>query len=155
MAERLMIDLRDVRDAVIVPVPLHRTRLRERGFNQAERLARVAAREARCHFRADILVRTRSSVSQTTLDLEERRASVAGAFQVRGRTSDLPIILVDDVWTTGATAEACRGVLREAGSQGPIRVLVAARTLSRSRARALHPPVSDPRLEMREPDSID
>ncbi len=134
MAARLRIDIGEVREALIVPVPLHPTRLRERGFNQAERLARSAGECAGCELRVNVLVRTRGSVSQTTLDVEERRRSVAGAFRVRERLRNRAIILVDDVWTTGATAEACRSALLDAGARGPIRVLVGARTLPRTRA---------------------
>ena len=118
--------------ALLVPVPLHPTRMRERGYNQAERLARAVARATGAEVRTDILVRRQAGTSQTRLDREARRASVAGAFAVRGRSLDKPdgrpIIVVDDVWTTGATSASCRRALEDAGWAGPVRVLVGART---------------------------
>lgn len=128
MGARLSVDVGDRPTMLLIPVPLHRTRLRERGFNQAERLADAAARETLLQTDAKILVRVRAGVSQTTLDPEERRTSVAGAFRARRPPADRALILVDDVWTTGATTEACRQALRDAGARGTIRVLVAART---------------------------
>lgn len=114
----------------LIPVPLHPTRLRERGFNQAERLARVIARESGLPIQAGLIQRVRFARSQTLLTIEARRRSVAGAFRLRR----LPPpacrrpILVDDVWTTGATLEACCHVLEEGGIEPPIPICVAART---------------------------
>jgi ComF family protein len=128
MAARLTIHPLGSRDPVLIPVPLHPTRMRQRGFNQAERLARRVARRVRLEVRPDILCRTRYASSLTTLDVEERRAAVAGAFRIRRPPpTSRPMILVDDVWTTGATARSCLEALTE-GITGPVRVLTAART---------------------------
>jgi predicted amidophosphoribosyltransferase len=112
----------------LLPVPLHPIRLRERGFNQAERLARGVARRTGLEVRTDILRRVRSGASQTMLDHAARSAAVTGAFTGRAGIGERPILIVDDVWTTGATAGACRSALGAVGATGPIEILVAART---------------------------
>ena len=128
MAGRLLQARADLREGLLVPIPLHPVRHRERGFNQAERLAQALARASGLPVCADLLERTRWSGSQTGRLGRARREAVAGAFGLRRPLPRLPILLVDDVWTTGATAEACRDTLREGGALELIRVLVAART---------------------------
>lgn len=98
---------------VVVPVPLHGRRRRERGFNQAADLA--------AHLGLPVvhaLTRVRSTPSQTTLHADERRTNMHGAFQATAHARTLrgcAVVLVDDVHTTGATLDACAVVLREAG----------------------------------------
>jgi len=104
--------------AVVVPVPLHVSRVRRRGYNQAALLARVLGDALKLPCGEDLLVRTRRTPSQVGLDPRERWDNVRGAFRcidhVRG---DSPVLLVDDVMTTGATLEACAHALRERGAQ--------------------------------------
>lgn len=100
----------------LVPVPLHPSRLRERGFNQSVLLARAAA-TANLPVVEDCLQRVRSTQAQMTLGREARRRNVAGAFacrddRLRGRRA----LLIDDVCTTGATLEACAVGLRQGGA---------------------------------------
>lgn len=108
---------------IAVPVPLHRRRARERGFNQAEDLAREIGLPVVCALR-----RVRATPSQTSLPAARRHANVRDAFalrrgiDVRGRR----ILIVDDVCTTGATMEACARVLRRAGA-ADVSALTAAR----------------------------
>jgi ComF family protein len=106
---------------LVVPVPTSAARLRERGYNQAELLARGVARFSGRTMDAGLLERTRASGSQTALHPTERRANVARAFAVPpGRAAELcgeHVIVVDDVWTTGATSLACVSALLEAGAR--------------------------------------
>lgn len=104
----------------VVPVPLHAQRLRERGYNQAAEIARAIAARARLPLFERALLRVRATQPQSTLDLEQRRENVSGAFcagpqidAIRGRR----VLLVDDVVTTGATARACAATLDAAGAR--------------------------------------
>jgi ComF family protein len=107
-----------------VPVPLHGSRRRSRGFNQAADLARHLGLPV-----VEALIRTRETSTQTALPAEERRANVASAFRATGRVAALrggTVLLVDDVRTTGATLDACAAALKEAGVRRVI-ALTAAR----------------------------
>ncbi len=106
------------RPDLIVPVPLHRGRLRRRGYNQALELARPLASALGIPLRHDVLERVRVTAQQTELDAKRRRANVRGAFRLRPlRDAGLPahIALLDDVMTTGATLAECARVLKRAG----------------------------------------
>lgn len=98
----------------VVPVPLHRSRLRRRGFNQAELLARGVGTGLNAPV-SDTLQVVRKTRDQVELSAAERRANVEGAFTVRGRARGR-ILLVDDVFTTGATMSSCAGALLRAGA---------------------------------------
>ncbi len=101
---------------VIVPVPLHASRLRERGHNQASLLAREMARAARMHVDEHILVRTRATVSQVGLNASERKDNVDGAFRCcDGGLAGMHVLLIDDVCTTGATMDAAAKALVNGG----------------------------------------
>lgn len=117
---------------LVVPVPLSPVRFRERGYNQAEHLARAVAARRGWSCRADLLLRTRSTERQATLHPAERRANVTGAFRAgpesAGELRGEHVLLVDDVWTTGATALACGAALIAAGARA-FSVLTLARAL--------------------------
>ena len=104
-----------------VPVPLAAARHRERGFNQAELLARAVARRHARPVWTDLLTRARFSATQTRLTPPERAANVHQAFRVnpvaRGRIAGTHLVLVDDVLTTGATLNAAATVLFDAGAR--------------------------------------
>jgi ComF family protein len=112
----------------LVPVPLHPRRRRERGFNQAELLAAEVGRRGAVPVCTGTLVRRTDTASQAGLTAARRRANVAGAFAVRrrSRVAGRVIVLVDDVYTTGATARACARALRAAGA-AEVRLLTVAR----------------------------
>jgi len=108
-------------EGALIPIPLAAKRLRERGYNQSEMLARALARQWRIPVLLDVLVRTRETPTQTALTPETRLANVAGAFAVANVQCSMindhsTLIIVDDVFTTGATlAEAARA-LEHAGA---------------------------------------
>ncbi|CAN5864115.1 hypothetical protein BH23GEM3_BH23GEM3_17880 [soil metagenome] len=136
MAERMRsVSLpRDVHDEVrrVIPVPTSGVRLRERGYNQAERLASAFAHAAQLTCTSDLLVRERTMQTQTGLHPDERRANVAQAFSVPSAgarpLAGEHVLLIDDVWTTGATACACAEALLAAGAR-MVSVLTFARAL--------------------------
>jgi ComF family protein len=126
-------------EMLVVPVPLHRARITERGFNQARTLAVEALRclrkthpAWRLELSSSTLVRQRSTKSQARLTPRQRRVNLRGAFfvsdaeAVRGRH----ILLVDDIYTTGATARACSRMLVEAGAAS-VRIATVARAQRR------------------------
>jgi ComF family protein len=98
-----------------VPVPLHRSRLVERGFNQSALVARCLASSTRSVFAARVLERLRNTEQQARLKRAARSENALGAFALRRRPTAGRVVLVDDVVTTGATARACLYALREGG----------------------------------------
>ena len=113
---------------VVVPVPLHALRLRERGFNQAELIARPLAKRLGLPLRSYLLVRTKPRPEKLKLTRQERWRTVRGAYAMRSeaKIDKLRVLLVDDVFTTGATLDACARALRKAGA-GRIVALTVAR----------------------------
>jgi competence protein ComFC len=121
---------------VVVPVPLHPTRLRERGYNQAELIAKPLARYLGIPFRSYFLVRTRPPPDKIRLTRRERWETVRGAYVMhqRAKVDKMGVLLVDDVFTTGATLDACSRALRRAGA-----VRVAGITVARAFPSSLAP----------------
>jgi ComF family protein len=103
---------------LLLLVPLHTGRLRQRGYNQALELAKPLARHFGLSLRHDVLLRQRGTIAQTELDAVTRRRNVRGAFAVRAATV-LPahVAILDDVMTTGATLAECARVLKRSGVQ--------------------------------------
>lgn len=126
---------------VVVPVPLHRRKQRQRGFNQAELIARAALKlggwQNGLRLCPRVLERKRETTSQTGLTRHQRRENLRGAFAVAQpeRVKGREILLVDDVYTTGATLMECARVLRRVGA-GKIWVATVARTLKISAQQA-------------------
>ena len=110
--------VRDSDEPILVPVPLHRSRLWQRGFNQAALVAGELARATGYRFDPHLLRRVKRTPALKGMSLRQRRKVVAGAFQVNpsadlaGRT----VVLIDDVLTTGSTANACARALQKAGA---------------------------------------
>lgn len=112
---------------VVVPVPLHRDRERERGYNQAGLISKPLARILGLPHKAVLLMRTRPRPDKQVLSLEERWESVRGAFATRSgsQVDKLRVLLVDDVLTTGATLDACARALLESGAKSVLGLTVA------------------------------
>jgi ComF family protein len=125
----------------VVPVPLHRTKLRQRGFNQAELIARAAVKvspaQDRLRLCAGVLERKRETASQIGLTMHQRRENLRGAFGVAQHelVQGREVLVVDDVYTTGATVSECARVLRRAGATR-VWVATVARTLKISAQHA-------------------
>jgi len=121
---------------VIVPVPLHRWRLLRRRYNQAAIMGRALAKSTGKEFIADALLRTRSTPPQGHLKAKERARNVRSAFEIhpkrRGQIAGKNIILIDDVYTTGATVRECTKALKKAGA-ADVSVLTLARVVKAGR----------------------
>ena len=114
---------------LIVPVPLHKSKRSDRGFNQAELIARAAVKRLphRLELATEVLVRQRATISQVGLTREQRIENMRDAFRVldRRRVSGCTVIVVDDVMTTGTTLSECARVLKKAGAERVLAATVA------------------------------
>jgi len=124
--EHVLLDY--VKPDMVIPVPLHSKRLRKRGFNQSLRLA--GAIFPHIPLRVDILTRTLNTKPQTELSMKARLRNVRNAFETAKRLPEgvKTILLVDDVYTTGATVRACAKTLKKAGAK-EVHVFTVARTV--------------------------
>ena len=111
---------------VIVPVPLHRSRLRQRGYNQAQLLANGVSTELGLPLEPNLLVRVRQGKTQVGSHAMERQANVRDAFEAARLSPGLRVLLVDDVTTTNATLDAATSALKQAGA-GAVHCLTFAR----------------------------
>ena len=104
---------------IIVPVPLHRKKLRKRGYNQSDYFARGISKSTGILWYQKILVRLKNNPSQTNKSRNERIENVEGIFHVKGKNEiqSKSVLLVDDVITTGATLSACASTLIDAGAE--------------------------------------
>lgn len=113
---------------LLMPLPLHPSRLAERGFNQSIEIARPLARRLRRPLILDALIRSRATPAQAELPLKERARNVRGAFECRQDLGGRSVLLVDDVMTSGATLDEAARVLKLHGASR-VEVAVAARAL--------------------------
>ena len=141
-----------LRPVLVIPVPLHSSKRRQRRFNQAELIARAALKRMAipgAELATNLLVRQRATVSQIGLTRPQRAENIRGAFRVQHpeKLSGRDILLVDDVLTTGTTASECARVLRRAGAE-KVWVATVARTLKHSRRKTDVGVVNDPDFEI-------
>lgn len=101
---------------LIVPVPLHRSRIRKRGFNQSIEIARASARFIGVRLEVDAIARTRKTSSQSELSLQQRKQNVRGAFTTSASLEGLSVVVVDDVITSGHTVNELAHTLKRAGA---------------------------------------
>lgn len=125
---------------LVIPVPLHRSKRRQRRFNQAELIARAALKKnafPNAELATDLLERTRATVSQIGLTRPQRAENIRGAFRVKhlSRVEGRQVVLVDDVLTTGTTANECARILCKAGAER-VWVATVARTLKETFGKA-------------------
>jgi competence protein ComFC len=122
---------------VVVPVPLHRQREREPGYNQAALIAKPLAKQLGLPYKSVLLTRIRPRPDKHLLSFEERWESVRGAFATRpgSQVDNLRVLLVDDVMASGATLGSCAKVLREAGARSVIGLKVARAVLRNATER--------------------
>lgn len=101
----------------IIPVPLGKNALRERGFNQSLLMAKVIAKNLKIPLYMDMLLKIKDTLPQVGLNAKERMKNLRGAFKAGGKISSLRLLLLDDVMTTGATARECSKTLVSAGAK--------------------------------------
>ncbi len=123
LAEKLDDMTGDNRPDLLIPVPLHRKRLRQRGYNQAVELARPVARKLRLPLTTKLLKRIRQTPPQQGLSAEERRQNIRNAFDLTNTIQGQKILLLDDVMTTGETIRECCRILHLGGA-GEIQIAV-------------------------------
>lgn len=114
---------------ILIPVPLHRWRLWWRGFNQSHAIAEALGKRLGLTCDAELLVRKRATRVLRGMNPSERRRTVAHVFATKGRLDGAIVWLIDDVFTTGATADACARVLKRAGA-AQVRIVCWARVIS-------------------------
>ena len=116
MAKRLKKELEDWKPEALIPVPVHTSRRRKRGYNQSELLAEALSRQTGIPVRKDIVKRVKKTVPQKELDIRQRQNNLKKAFKIIENDVKLnTIVIIDDIYTTGSTVDAMAAVLQEAG----------------------------------------
>jgi len=112
---------------ILIPVPLEKKRLKWRGFNQAEELAKELSIFLKIPLIPNCLIKTKESLPQIDLSEEERKKNVKGVFLCKNpnQIKEKKVFLIDDIYTTGATMEECAKVLKEAGAEEIIGIVIA------------------------------
>ncbi|MDT8282388.1 MAG: ComF family protein [Gammaproteobacteria bacterium] len=101
----------------LLPVPLHPSRLKQRGFNQSIEIARVMAKRLNIPLEYDAVIRQRSTAAQTGLNAKQRQKNIRGAFSIKKEMEHKHVLIIDDVITTGSTVNELARVLKKQGVQ--------------------------------------
>lgn len=123
MAEHLLITGKNTekiwQNSVLIPVPLEKSKMKERGYNQSEELAKKLSETIKTPLACGILVKIKKTESQMELSKEEREKNLKGAFLVKNpsKIKGKKVFLIDDVYTTGSTMEECARILRKSGAK--------------------------------------
>ena len=138
-AEILKPYLEQTEEKIFIPVPLHPMRQKERGYNQSQFITEGIKKITGGRILKHCLTRSKNTVSQTSLNREERQLNIDRAFHVRNAKdiSGKTILLVDDLITTGATINECAGLLKESGAKSVIGVAVASPVIFQPNASAV------------------
>lgn len=117
----------EFKDFILIPIPLEKRKLRWRGFNQAEEIAKELAKFLNLSVINNVLIKTKETLPQVELDEEKRKENVKGVFSVKNKEiiKNKKILLIDDVYTTGATMEEGADTLKKSGAKEVIGVVVA------------------------------
>lgn len=104
---------------IIIPVPIHKKRENERGYNQSELIARKLANNLKIELLTDILIKQKNTLPQSTLSKKQREENVKTVYKIQNKQKikNKKIILLDDIYTTGATAEECSKILKQNGAK--------------------------------------
>lgn len=112
--------IRHMRPELLIPVPVHRKKLRMRGYNQAQVLGRRLSEKSGIPMLTDLVIRTRNTLPQKELDRQQRKRNLQNAFALKKPDRMFPwkrVLLVDDIYTTGSTVDALAVLLKEAGAE--------------------------------------
>ena len=117
----------DFADFILIPVPMEKKKLKWRGFNQAEEIGKELSKFFRISLLNNVLAKIKETPAQVDLSEEERKENIRNAFSIKngGQILGKKILLVDDVYTTGATMEECARVLKKAGAKEVIGIVIA------------------------------
>jgi len=114
-------------NGILVPVPLHKKKLKERGYNQSQELAKELSKIVKVPVVLDVLIKIKSTPSQIGLKKEQRQENLTGAFQIKNpaEIAGKKVFLVDDVYTTGSTMEECAKTLKKSGAKSVFGIAIA------------------------------
>ena len=115
---KIVIEKHDLKADIIIAVPISKKRLKERGYNQSEIIAKKLSMFVEIKYQEDILVKTKNNLRQSELTLHERKENVKDAYSIKNieKIKNKKIILIDDIYTTGATLNECAKVLKQHGA---------------------------------------